>query len=521
MNVLPGNFILETDSYKFSHYLQMPEEAQFSQSVICARKPNAHTDQIVMAGGQYVSHMLSKVRITVAMVEEAERFTQRAGYVFNKLGWMAIATGAHGLKPGVLPLLVHALHDGTVVTPNTALLTIRNTVKGFAWLPSYLEPMVQPLIWYPTTVASVARWCKALLSVHARGTGSPIEFVDYQLHNFGVRGASSGESAMHSGIAHALIFKGSDAAIADYAIEALYTRNPQDNKDPFLTSVEATEHTTACMHSQAVTRDDFGAARMLVDRLENALLRSQTTQIGMPVVSGVIDTYDSGRFVHYLADPELKERIEAAGRQGARLVLRPDSGDPLEEPFRIAEIAAEVFGVEVNREGYRELPPYIAILQGDGINQDSLLKILDESVRNRWCLSNFVFGMGSGLTHALGRDEFSFAQKTTAMSMDGLYWTPLKKDPITDPGKASLSGYMYTRLKSEYSHRLTTLCNYLEKKPGAKYEFETVSLRSTDFEDVEEVDSMSVMEVLFNGAFPDEVAKFSFQDARFYANQGL
>lgn len=41
----------------------------------------------------------------------------------------------------------------------------------------------------------------------------------------------------------------------------------------------------------------------------------------------------------------------------------------------------------------------------------------------------------------MNRDTFSFAQKTSAILVDGK-WIPTVKDPITDSGKKSKGGYL-------------------------------------------------------------------------------
>ena len=106
-----------------------------------------------------------------------------------------------------------------------------------------------------------------------------------------------------------------------------------------------------------------------------------------------------------------------------------------------------MFGYTINEKGYKVLPPYVGVLQGDGINERSLEMILANVMAAGWATGNLVFGMGGGLTHEAGRDEFSFSQKATAMSYDSVLdqvdeWISLKKEPITDLGKTSLSGYI-------------------------------------------------------------------------------
>jgi nicotinamide phosphoribosyltransferase len=83
------------------------------------------------------------------------------------------------------------------------------------------------------------------------------------------------------------------------------------------------------------------------------------------------------------------------------------------------------------------------VIQGDGINNDSIRHIVARLDRARISLENIVFGMGSGLTHDAGRDEFSFSMKATAL-FDGKEWQDLLKRPISDLKKQSLKGHVTT-----------------------------------------------------------------------------
>jgi len=434
--ILTQNFILRQDSYKSSHFKQIPKKVKRVQSTIVARKPSKYVKRIVVAGTQYLARYLASVTITEEDVLEAEIENQEQGYEFNKEGWMRIVNECGGK----LPLRVRALPEGTVVRPGTSMCQIENTTDWSGWLPSFVETEAQCIVWKFSTVASIAKHCYGTIHKFAEMTGSSLDMVAFGLHNFGDRGADSHEAAAWSGIAHGMIFNGSDSLKTNLNIKRLYK-----TKKAYLSSVEATEHSTMCMNSDAANRNDYGAAVMAVERLEAVVQRVKEKGIGIPLMSVVIDTYDSHRFVRdFIGSPELKARII---NSGGKLVLRPDSGDPLLEPIQILNILGEVFGYTINEKGYKVLPPYVGVLQGDGINERSLEMILANVMAAGWATGNLVFGMGGGLTHEAGRDEFSFSQKATAMSYDSVLdqvdeWISLKKEPITDLGKTSLSGYI-------------------------------------------------------------------------------
>jgi nicotinic acid phosphoribosyltransferase len=61
--------------------------------------------------------------------------------------------------------------------------------------------------------------------------------------------------------------------------------------------------------------------------------------------------------------------------KGGFMILRPDSGDPVEAVVMALEAAEKVFGVDVNSKGFK-VPRACDVIQGDGINLDSIREIL-------------------------------------------------------------------------------------------------------------------------------------------------
>ena len=52
-----------------------------------------------------------------------------------------------------------------------------------------------------------------------------------------------------------------------------------------------------------------------------------------------------------------------------------------------------------NKKGYKLLPPYLRVIQGDGISYESLTDILEALKNNKWSTDNLAFGSG-GMTLA-------------------------------------------------------------------------------------------------------------------------
>jgi nicotinamide phosphoribosyltransferase len=97
-------------------------------------------------------------------------------------------------------------------------------------------------------------------------------------------------------------------------------------------------------------------------------------------------------------------------------------------------------GMVKNMRGYKVLPPYFKLIQGDGINIDSLREILATITAHKYSTSNIAFGMGGGLLQQLDRDTQKWALKCSEITTDVGTTVPVFKDPVTDPGKVSKSG---------------------------------------------------------------------------------
>lgn len=432
-----SNFILLCDSYKLHHFAEYPDDTEYIYSTVVPRKPSSYTDQIVAMGQTLVAHTLAAVRITKEMVDEAEVEVRGYGYEFNRKDWMIIVDELGGK----LPLQVYGVPEGRVVKPNTPILGIVNTDPHFFWLTSYVETVVQRIMWKMTTVASISRYCYKNIEAAIEITGADKGLLEYKLHNFGDRGADGEDSAIMSAIAHGALFSGSDCTSANRYIKALYNTDKA-----YFSSVDATEHSVMCSYSNASTKDDFGAAVMAVERLEETVARFKRG-VGIPLQSVVIDTYDDERFVKDYLGGTLKDRIVASG---GVMVARPDSGDPLTKPIEVIGWLDEKFGSTVNEKGFKVLHPSVRVIQGDGITSQSIPMILHQLIQAGYSVDNLTFGMGGGLTHGPGRDEFSFSMKATARhGKDG--WVNLLKSPKTDAGKKSLTGLAHAQYYHEDS----------------------------------------------------------------------
>ncbi|MGO3888987.1 MAG: nicotinate phosphoribosyltransferase, partial [Psychrobacter sp.] len=105
-------------------------------------------------------------------------------------------------------------------------------------------------------------------------------------------------------------------------------------------------------------------------------------------------------------------------------------------------------------KGYKVLPDYVRIIQGDGISPQSLTKIINVILKAGFSADNVTFGMGGGLLQQVNRDTMSWAMKASAISIDGV-WKDIYKDPITSLSKRSKKGRL--ALVQNADGQLTTI----------------------------------------------------------------
>ena len=103
---------------------------------------------------------------------------------------------------------------------------------------------------------------------------------------------------------------------------------------------------------------------------------------------------------------------------------------------------ANAFGSTKTETGHKLLPPYIRMIQGDGISVESLGDILNAMAEKGWAADNLAFGSGGALLQKINRDTQKCAFKCSEITKSDGSSTQVFKDPITDKGKQSKKGRM-------------------------------------------------------------------------------
>jgi nicotinamide phosphoribosyltransferase len=155
-----------------------------------------------------------------------------------------------------------------------------------------------------------------------------------------------------------------------------------------------------------------------------------------PLVAVVSDSYDIFHAVSELWGKRLRDAVMA--RRGA-VVIRPDSGKPDEVVLSVLRRLGAAFGVRMNAKGFKVLDDHVRVIQGDGIDYDTIRTILEAMALDGWSADNLTMGSGGGLLQKVDRDTQRFAFKCSAVRIDNT-WSPVSKAPVTDPGKNSKAG---------------------------------------------------------------------------------
>lgn len=406
---MKSNLILNTDSYKASHWLQYPANTENVFSYIESRGGKyGHTVFFGLQGWlkEYLTEPITKENI-----EEAAAFWSVHGEPFNREGWEYILKKHNGR----LPVRISAVAEGSVIPVNNALVTIEATDPKCYWLVSYLETALLRAVWYPTTVATISWTIKQIIRHYLEETGD-VSGISFKLHDFGSRGVSSMESASIGGAAHLVNFMGTDTVSG-----ALWAMKNYNTPVPAF-SIPAAEHSTITAYGREGEEEAY---------------RNMLRQYAKPgaLLACVSDSYDIYNAVDNLWGKKLKKEVIDSG---AIVVVRPDSGDPTTVVLEVAKLLDKNFGSMINTKGYKVLNN-VRIIQGDGINEDSIRSILEALKQAGFSADNVAFGMGGALLQHMNRDTNQFAMKASAIKVNG-EWRDIYKDPVTDPGKRSKRG---------------------------------------------------------------------------------
>ncbi|MCB1024456.1 MAG: nicotinate phosphoribosyltransferase, partial [Acidobacteria bacterium] len=381
-------------------------------SYLESRGTDRDWESTVFFGLQYILKRYFLERFTPEMVEEAREVITAHGLPFNYEGWKSVVKK----YDGKMPFRVRAVAEGSVVPLHNALMTVENTDPEFFWLTSWFETQLMR-IWYPITVATQSYYIKKDFYNFLTATADDADAeIPFKVHDFGSRGVSSKETAAIGGAAHLVNFLGTDTMSSLILHRDFY----HDKMAGF--SIPAAEHSTMTAWGR-----------------ENEILayRNMLQNFAKPgaVLAVVSDSWNIYEAVEKIWGEQLRQEVIDSN---AAVVIRPDSGDPVKVVSEITNILAEKFGTTVNSKGFKVLNT-VRVIQGDGVNADSVHQILQNLKDQGYSASNIAFGIGGSLLQKVNRDTLKFAYKTSAIVVDGKL-RDVYKEPVTDAGKTSKKG---------------------------------------------------------------------------------
>lgn len=401
------NILFDVDSYKTSHFSQFPKDTTSLFSYIEARGGNYK--ETVFFGLQYFIKEYLLNPITEADVNKAKKLYAAHGVPFNYDGWMYIV---NELK-GYLPIKIKAVPEGTKVPISNILVSVESTDKNVPWIVSWVETALLRSIWYGTTVATRSNYIKSIIKEGLEKSSDSIDEINFKLNDFGSRGVSSQESAILGGMAHLLNFMGTDTVVALLGAQDYY------NADMAGYSIPASEHSSIT---------SWGKEN------ETEAYRNMIKQFAKPgaIFACVSDSYDIYNAISNIWGTTLKDEVI---NSKATLVVRPDSGIPEEVVLKSLILLDEKFGSTINSKGFKVLNN-VRVIQGDGIDENSIQKIINNVINAGYSLTNVAFGMGGALLQQLNRDTCSFAMKCSSITV-GDVDRDVFKDPIEAKNKKS------------------------------------------------------------------------------------
>lgn len=433
-----------TDAYKLFHRELYPKNTVTVFSNMTGRSSNHYKGKnkyfMVVFGPQGVMRTLHdqfelffntpKHIVLEFMKEQLNSFTG-AEYALEHIAYL------HDLQK--LPLHVKSLPEGSRVPIGVPYFIIYNTDPKCFWLTNYLETWLSAELWPLTTNASIAAEYRELFNDYAKQTSDDPDFVWIQGHDFSMRGMFGAYASTMSGMAQLTSFAGTDTIPAYLAVQYLYDSGLNDwsnfPKGIIATSIPATEHSVQCSYHIDKVDDELAYLDAVLD-----------THPEGPV-SIVADGFNFWDFITKTL-PQRKERI--LSRNG-KLVIRPDSGNPVDivagEPPALIDgyytkerlkgaisLLYEIFGGTVNSKGFKVLDPHIGLIYGDSITLDRAEEINKRLFNKGFASTNWVAGIGSYTYQYNTRDSFGQAIKATYIEQshhDEIHGKEIFKDPQT------------------------------------------------------------------------------------------
>lgn len=278
---------------------------------------------------------------------------------------------------GYLPIQISAVPEGTRTPIGTPQIEITNTHPNFVWLVNTIETMLSCTMWHTQISAEVGyRYHNIVQKYKDMSCDDNIKTARL-LGDFSMRGQHSVESAIKSSAAWCLSFLNTATVPAILWLEDNY--NCDCTKEDVAYGAISTEHSVMCSNAAVDGNEITHIKRLLTDIYPNHNF------------SMVSDSYDYDNVVENLL-PQCRTEIMS---HNGTILIRGDSGDPVEVVTQTVFKLWNEFGGTINSKGYKVLDNHVKALYGDSITPVRCEKIYKILVDNGFAISNVSLGVGS------------------------------------------------------------------------------------------------------------------------------
>ena len=421
--------LLLCDFYKTVHSEQYPKGITKLVSYFTPRMTRIEgEDKLVMFGLQafikeYLIDYFNENFFSKPKDEVVAEYNRILGYTLGKNSYKdEKIKKLHDL--GYLPLEIKAIPEGERVPIKVPMLEISNTHSDFAWLVNAIETLLSCSLWHTMISANVGYNYRQIVNKYYEISVEDNVPRSRALGDFSMRGQESLESATKSSAAFCLSFLNTATVPAIPFLEEYY--NCDCTKEPVAFGSISTEHSVMCSNT-AVDGDEITMLKRLLNETYKDLSFSM-----------VSDSYDYWNLVDNIL-PQCREDI--LNHNGC-LLVRGDSGDPVEVVADTVFHLWDIFGGSVNSKGYKVLDSHVKAIYGDSITPERAKQIYETLIKNGFACNNVALGVGSFSMECLQKDgKFSpFTRDTFGIAVKATYGEmgdkPLMifKNPKTDTG---------------------------------------------------------------------------------------
>lgn len=428
------NPLLLLDYYKTTHHEQYPAGLTKLVSYLTPRMSRIEgQDKLIMFGLQAFiqTYLIDYFNRNFFWQEKEDVVSEYKRVLDNTLGKGTYDIGKiEALYDlGYLPLEIKAVPEGTRVPIKVPMIEISNTHPDFAWLVNTIESLMSAELWHPMVSANVGYWYREIVNrAYAISVENDRPMRCRALGDFSFRGQESLQSATKSSAAFCLSFLNTATVPAILWLENNYLCN--SNHEDVAYGAISTEHSVMCSNF-AVDGDEISFVRRLLTEIypNNSF-------------SMVSDSYDYWHLVDEIL-PQLKTEIM---QHNGTLLVRGDSGDPVDIVVNTVFHLWDIFGGTVNSKGYKVLDPHVKALYGDSITLYRCSEIFKRLIDAGFACNNVSLGVGSfsmqcietvdangSRLNPFTRDTYGIAVKATYGEIGGKGFE-IFKNPKTDNG---------------------------------------------------------------------------------------